>query len=657
MVDERGDGDGQLAAARARIAALETELAKAHEHRQMLESILRYAPDFLCQTAPDGRFLYINRFDPGMDPDVVMAGSIFDYTAPTDHARIRATLARVLETRTAQSYETLGEGPDRAVTPYFTRIAPVLDDRSEVRSLVAVATDISRVKEAEAALAESEAMLLHVLETTGLATWWFDPVRGTGGHDAAQARLLGLDPADLSHDRRDTVMAHVHADDRDNVRRALEVAQQSGVYGPIVHRIVRPDGSLRWVQASARLLQHRTGPRLVGGMLDITDRKRLEEHFAQSRKMESIGRLAGGIAHDFNNMLTAILSYNHFALAAAPPGSRLAGDLGEVRRAAERSVTLTSQLLSFARQQVIAPTLTALDSVLENVLGLLRRVLGEDIEVTTVLRARGHVRIDVSQFEQVLVNLATNARDAMTTGGRLTIETADVELDAAYAASHPEVTPGPHVLLSVSDTGVGIAADVLLRVFEPFFTTKELGRGTGLGLATCYGIVTQSGGSITVESAPAAGTTFRVYLPRAEGELATPEPVVAAAPARGSETVLLVEDEPIVRTVAISVLERAGFRVLAAGDGVQALALARAHVGRIELLVTDVVMPHMGGPQLAATLVQERPQLAVLFVSGYTDDEVLRHGVQGGEIDFLQKPFSPATLTQRVRQALDRRRR
>ncbi|MBA3820824.1 MAG: response regulator, partial [Deltaproteobacteria bacterium] len=609
------------------------------------------------QLTPEGRFLYINRFDPGVDADVVLAGTIFDYTAPADHPRIRAALARVLETRTAQSYETLTEVPDLTPTPYFTRIAPVLDDHDEVRSMVAVSTDIGRIKEAEAALAESEAMLLHVLETTGLATWWFDPVRGTGGHDAAQARLLGLDPANLTCDSVETVMAHIHEEDRASLVRALEIAQQSGLYGPIVHRVVRPDGSTRWVQASARLLQHRTGPRLVGGMLDITDRKRLEEQLAQGQKMESIGRLAGGIAHDFNNMLTAILSYNHFALAATPPGSRLARDLGEIRRAAERSVTLTSQLLSFARQQVIAPTLTALDAVLENVLELLRRVLGENIEVTTVLRAHGHVRIDVSQFEQVLVNLATNARDAMATGGRLTIETADVELDAAYATSHPEVTPGPHVLLSVSDTGVGIAADVLPRVFEPFFTTKALGLGTGLGLATCYGIVTQSGGSITVESGPGAGTMFRVYLPRADGELAAPAPVVPVEPATGSETVLFVEDEPIVRSVLVSVLERAGFRVLTAGDGVQALAVARAHPGTVELLVTDVVMPHMGGPQLAATLVQERPQLAVLFVSGYTDDEVLRHGVHGGEIDFLQKPFSPATLTQRVRQALDRRRR
>ena len=566
---------------------------------------------------------------------------------------IRATLARTVETKRPQSYEVVGMGADRQPTPYFSRVAPMIDDDGEVRSLVLISTDISRMKQAEAALAESQAMLLHVLRATGMGTWWWDRARNAGGHDAALARIFGADPG-AGLDNLEQVLARIHPDDRDQVLASLGSAHDSGAYGPIEHRIVHPDGTTRWVQASGRLLHAGSGRRLVGGAVDITERKRLEVQLAQAQKMESIGRLAGGIAHDFNNMLTAILSYNQFALAAAPAGSRLAQDLGEVRRAAERSVALTSQLLAFARQQVIEPEIAELDAVVVRVLDLLRRVLGENIEVVTRLRARHRVKIDVNQFEQVLLNLATNARDAMPGGGRMTIETADVELEGSEAARHPELTPGPYAMLAVSDTGAGIEPHVLPRVFEPFFTTKAQGQGTGLGLATCYGIVAQNRGSIVVETAIGDGTTFRVYLPPAEGapsQAAVPAP---SEPATGAETVLVVEDEPSVRAVAIETLELAGFRVLAAAQGNEALALALAYDGTIDLLVTDVVMPQLGGRELARQLTAQRPKLAVLYVSGYTDDAVIHHRVVDGEVNFLQKPFSPSTLARRVRQAIDR---
>jgi CheY-like chemotaxis protein len=314
-------------------------------------------------------------------------------------------------------------------------------------------------------------------------------------------------------------------------------------------------------------------------------------------------------------------------------------------------VALTGQLLAFARQQVITPEVAELDATVMRVLDLLRRVLGEDIEVVTLLDARQRVRIDVHQFEQVLVNFATNARDAMPGGGKLTITSADVVLAAHEVADHPQLEPGPYVMLAVADTGSGMAPDVLARVFEPFFTTKEQGQGTGLGLATCYGIIAQSRGHIIVDSAPGQGARFRVYLPPVSGELPAVVPAAAPVPVTGTETVLVVEDEPSVRAVTVKALELAGFHVVSAANGSEAITIARDHAARIDLLLTDVVMPQMGGPQLAALLRAMRPDLAVLFVSGYTNDP----GVLHGDVELLQKPFSPEVLATRVRQAIDRR--
>jgi CheY-like chemotaxis protein len=328
--------------------------------------------------------------------------------------------------------------------------------------------------------------------------------------------------------------------------------------------------------------------------------------------------------------------------------------LGEIKKAGERSAGLTRQLLAFSRQQVLAPRVFDLNAVVADTEKLLRRVIGEDVRLITRLDpGLGAVRADPGQVEQVLLNLAVNARDAMPTGGRLTIETWNVELDVADAQSHPEARPGPHVLLAVSDTGCGMTPEVRDRIFEPFFTTKEPSKGTGLGLAVVHGIVRQSEGRIEVHSELGAGTTFRVYLPRAEKAMggAKGDSRLRAVP-RGTETILLVEDEDGVRALVSHVLRGCGYTVLEAGDGEEALRVVAAHTGPVHLLVTDVVMPGLPGPQVAERVVARHSGLRVLFVSGYTDDAVVRHGVRHGSVNFLQKPFSPAILAHKVREVL-----
>jgi PAS domain S-box-containing protein len=380
---------------------------------------------------------------------------------------------------------------------------------------------------------------------------------------------------------------------------------------------------------------------------------RTEEQLRQTQKMEAVGRLAGGIAHDFNNVLSVVLSYCDLILDEASSAGALRRDLEEIRRAGERGATLTRQLLAFSRQQVLQPRVLDLNEVVHGLRRMLERLLGEDVDLVLRCAPRlGKVLVDPAQIEQVVMNLVVNARDAMPTGGKLTIETADLELDAQFASEHLGVTPGPHVMLAVSDTGVGMDKQTLARIFEPFFTTKEKGKGTGLGLSTAFGIVKQSAGSIWVYSEPGKGASFKVYLPATQDAPASVAVPIEALVVRGSETVLLVEDEDQVRVLAAGILRRYGYRVLEAPTAREAIALAAAQ-GRVDLLLTDVVMPEMGGPLLAEKLRALRPDLRVLFMSGYTDDAVVRHGLLEAGAAFLQKPFVPEALARRVRNALD----
>jgi PAS domain S-box-containing protein len=632
-------------------AAVGGDAAAAPAHEAGLpSSVLQYVPDFLCHVSLDGRFLFLNKVAEGISRADVAGKTIYDFSDPRFHDTMRSAIDEVVRTRAPTVFESLGPGPNYRTAHYFTRVAPVVEE-GFVRSVVLIATDVTRLKEAEAGLRATEAKLLHVLSATGMGTWWSSLDGKEGGSDAACAQILGFAPDE--NVTAEMVMSRIPPADRELVLAGLAAAEASGSYGPIEHRVVHADGRVHWVSASARVFDDESQRRiLVGGVVDITGRKRLEAQLAQAQKMESIGRLAGGIAHDFNNMLTIILSYGETARAQLEPGSSAAEDLIEVQNAAERSRALTKQLLAFARQQIIEPRVVDLSDLVLRVENLLRRILGEDIEVATVLEATRRVRVDPNQFEQVLLNLATNARDAMPQGGRLTIETRNVDLDAPYGPPEGELPPGSYVLLAVSDSGTGIAPKHLPHVFEPFFTTKDRGKGTGLGLATCYGIVAQNRGTISVYSELGSGTTFKIHLPAAEGPPTTLE-VAAPKVQGGTETILVVEDEPMVRALNVRTLRTAGYRVLEAANGVDALSVARAFEGEIALLVTDVIMPQMSGKRLAAELSTERPGTSVLYVSGYTDNSIVHHGVLDAGIDFLSKPFTPQTLLARVRAAID----
>ena len=393
---------------------------------------------------------------------------------------------------------------------------------------------------------------------------------------------------------------------------------------------------------------------------DVTAQRTLEEQLRQSQKMEAVGQLAGGIAHDFNNLLTAILGSTQLLLQATPPDDPRHEDAVEIKNAGVRAAELTRQLLAFSRRQVLAPKVLGLNAVVAHMQKMLRRLLGEDIELSVTLAPEaGSVNADPGQLEQVLLNLAVNARDAMPTGGRLNIETIRVTPASELAERRHRLPPGDYACLAVTDTGNGMDEATQAHLFEPFFTTKEVGRGTGLGLATVYGIVKQSGGYIWVYSEVGHGTTVKVYLPRVPADevapsLSAPAPAAEPSEARGGpETVLLVEDAAPVRSLARRSLEARGYTVLDAADGATALDLAARHRGGIDVLVTDVVMPGMSGRELAERLAPERPRMKVLYTSGYTDDAMVRQGVLTAGVAFLQKPFVPETLARKVREVLD----
>jgi PAS domain S-box-containing protein len=393
---------------------------------------------------------------------------------------------------------------------------------------------------------------------------------------------------------------------------------------------------------------------VIGVALDVTDRKHLTDQLRQSQKMQAIGELAGGVAHDFNNLLMVVKGHAQLLLDRLPNEPSLRHSVQQMEKAADRAASLTRQLLAFSRKQVLQPRVLDMNDVVAGMIKMFSRVIGENIEMAFVPAGNlGRTKADPGQIEQVLLNLVVNARDAMPTGGRLTIETSNVQLDRGYAAAHASVEAGPYVMLTVTDTGCGMDAETQSHIFEPFFTTKEKGKGTGLGLATVYGVVKQSGGYIWVYSEVGRGSTFKIYLPQVAEEVEAP---VVEQETRGSsagtETILFVEDEQSVRELVREYLQGAGYRVLDAGDGIEALEVAAAHKGTIHILITDVVMPRLSGRDLAAKLSSERPGVKVLFISGYTDDTIVRHGVLEGGVAFLQKPFNLKSLSEKIREVL-----
>ena len=387
---------------------------------------------------------------------------------------------------------------------------------------------------------------------------------------------------------------------------------------------------------------------------DVTQRKKLESQLLQSQKMEAIGQLAGGVAHDFNNLLTVIFGYSELVMADRTVSSTTRVSVQSINDAAHRAAGLTGQLLAFSRKTMLQPKVLEINAIVTETGKMLRRMIGEDVVLNTTLQSNiNRIRVDPGQLTQVLMNLAVNARDAMPRGGTLSIETQNVELGEEYANSHPDCRPGSHVMLAITDTGTGMTPDVLAHIFEPFYTTKNVGSGTGLGLATVFGIVRQSGGTINVYSEPGIGSTFKLYFPALTGASAAEPGSSPPAAHGGAETVLLVEDDAAVRRLATASLRRFGYEVIAAPTGEEALRLAAENADAISVLLTDVVMPGMSGPQLVLAMRERFPHIKAVFMSGYTDDAVVRHGLLAADVSFLQKPFTPAGLALKIRQVLD----
>ena len=389
-------------------------------------------------------------------------------------------------------------------------------------------------------------------------------------------------------------------------------------------------------------------------LIDVTQRRLLEDQLRQAQKMEAVGMLAGGIAHDFNNLLTIITGYSQLILNGLGEGDTNRGPVEQIMKAGERAAALTRQLLAFSRRQVLQPKVMDLNQLVAGLGVMLRRLIGEDIDLRLVMGPElGRVNADPGQLEQVIMNLAVNSRDAMPKGGTLTIETANSELNAGYVKSHIAVRPGPYVLLAVSDTGIGMDEETRAHLFEPFYTTKTEGRGTGLGLSIVFGIVKQSGGNIEVYSEPGQGTSVKIYLPRVEQVAPDEEEGFHQAMPRGTETVLLVEDEDMLRRLVRETLEREGYTVLDAATPAEAQRICQAFKGPIHLMVTDVIMPKLNGRELAERVARVHPEMRVLYMSGYTDNAVVAYGVLQGAMPFLQKPFTPSALTRKVREMLD----
>ncbi|MDQ3207370.1 MAG: PAS domain-containing protein [Gemmatimonadota bacterium] len=531
---------------------------------------------------------------------------------------------------------------------------PVFDPATGVLvEAVASLTDITERRRAERALLNTTDTLSALIQASPLAILAFDPAGKVTTWSAAAEQLFGW--------RASEVVGHLLpaiAPDQQRTFREhhLAVLQGQSFIDLEVHW-QRRDG--KPVILSLALAPLYGGLSEVRGVMvlaaDLTERKKLESQLRQSQKMEAVGQLAGGVAHDFNNLLTAIIGYTSLLLKASPTGQQRE-DLLEIDRAAARATELTQQLLAFSRRQMLQPTLLDLNAVLSDTMRMMGRLLGEHIELAILPDSGlGMVRADRGQIEQVIINLAVNARDAMEGGGKLILETRNVTLDRDYASHHPGAVEGEFVMLAVTDSGIGMSADIQARIFEPFFTTKERGKGTGLGLSTAYGIIKQSGGTIYVYSEPDRGTTFKIYLPRV---MAAQGPTILPAPAkpvsvRGAETVLVVEDEEGVRSLTCRVLRTYGYTVLEAENGGEALLIAEQHPAPIHILLTDVVLPRMSGRKLAERLVRASSKLRVLYMSGYTDGSIVNHGALEPGTSFIQKPFTPEGLTQKLREVLD----
>ena len=522
-------------------------------------------------------------------------------------------------------------------------------------NLMGMIRDVTARNQASEALRTAEERMRFALEAAGVGIWDMDYTTGALRWSETLETQYGLQPGTFGG-TFEALVDLVHPDDRASVVDTIGRAMKSGADFSVLHRAIRPDGTVRWLSGSGRIQLDEKGAavRGVGISLDVTERRSLEDQYRQAQKMEAVGRLAGGVAHDFNNLLTVILGYCDLVLTDLDPGDRHQADIAEIKMAGARASGLTRQLLAFSRKQLIAPTLLDLNQIATELRAMLGRLIGEDLHIVMSLSSDlAPVMADRGQVEQIVMNLAVNARDAMPAGGTLTIETANLDLDEHYARMHLGVKPGSYVALTVSDSGVGMTPEVQARLFEPFFTTKGPGEGTGLGMATVYGIVTRAGGSVGVYSEVGRGTSIKVYFPRADATgIIVEAPTPVARPRAATQTVLVVEDENALRELARRLLERQGYNVLTASDADEALGIFEMNPS-IAVVLTDVVMPGASGPELTRRMVERRPDLRVIYMSGYTEEGVVHHEVLNPGVAFLHKPFTAETLDEKIREVIE----
>lgn len=511
---------------------------------------------------------------------------------------------------------------------------------------------------AEKALRESEEQIRTVVDASKDAMVVVDRQGLITLFNPAAERMFGRERSEVMHRPLDLLLPE---DQRESYRLAVEghfsgLESSPASIATSEKAAMRSDGTTFPVELSLSAGRRGSESFVLAVVRDITERRNLEDQLRQSQKMEAVGLLTGGIAHDFNNLLTSILGYCDLVLRNLGEGDPSRKFTGEIKKAGQRAAALTRQLLAFSRRQILEPKVLDINAAVVDIERMLRRMIGEDVELVTRLDPDlGRVKADPSQLEQVIMNLVVNARDAMAQGGQLTIETRNTELDEEYVRSHSLTGRGPHILIAVSDTGCGMDREMVSRIFEPFFTSKaKEGRGTGLGLSTVYGIVKQSDGHIVVESEPGRGTTMKVYLPQIDEEIEVPERGVASVGVpHGSETILLVEDDAAVREITRHVLSRVGYTVLEASGATKAMQMAEEYEGSIHLMLTDVVMPRTSGSVLAERLRSMRADMRVMFMSGYTDETISRHGIPKSGLHFIQKPFTPRGIAEAVRCALD----
>jgi PAS domain S-box-containing protein len=613
------------------------------------------AADGISILGEDGNYIYVNAAFArmmGHESQESMVGVNWrDIYDPRDVAQLQPQVRKSLGAEGKWSGQINLRRRDGAIFPVEMAITSLANGVT-----ACIGHDISARKDAEKARADAENKYRTLVEQVAAISYIAElGIHGQWHYISPQVEAItGYSQDEWLANSRDWTR-HIPQEDH-GVIEAAEEASVRGERFQAEYRIVRKDGAVIWVSDTAVVVSGSySHPVMEGIIVDITERKLLENQLQQSRRMEAVGRLAGGIAHDFNNLLTIIKGYAELAEQRTGMQPDLRADIQQIENAAERASTLIRQLLAFSRRQVLQPKVIDLNAIVLGLDKLLGRLMGEHIEMRTRCGANvGHVKADPAQIEQVIMNLVVNARDAMPKGGRLTVETVNVELDSTYARDHVSVKPGSYVMLAVSDSGIGMSPETVAHIFEPFYTTKESGQGTGLGLSTVYGIVKQSGGYIWVYSEPGKGTTFKVYLPRVAAPVES-KPEVAELPAagKGSETILLVEDEEAVRELANRILSAKGYSVVAAKSTKEAEQFAEKHGGKIHLLLTDIIMPGTSGRELAKRITSRHPRTRVLYMSGYTDNVLAQGGVLEAGLSFLQKPFTPGALVQKVRDVLD----